>query len=114
MDVFATIENPDFRFIVTLLAWLALTYAVYQALRVLVRRWVGRSRTQLDDVIINIISRPLILLLVSYGFLNAWEASFGESSITDTLQRVHQGLVIFLTAYVAWRILYEIVVAKLK
>lgn len=94
--------------------WALLAVAALHLSRLLLR-WVTRySSTRLDDAIVGIVRRPLLLLLLSYGVLSSWEAAFGASAVSDALQRLHSGLLIVLAAYVAWRILYEVVIAHLK
>lgn len=94
--------------------WLALT-AVALVLTRLLLRWVTRSsRTRADDVLIGIVRRPLVVLVFSYGMLHSWEVAFGASGATGVLRRVYTGILILVAAYVAWRLLYEVVIAYLK
>jgi small-conductance mechanosensitive channel len=51
--------------------------------------------------------------VVAHGLLNAWELAYGGSPISEALQRIYNGLLIILVAYVAWRVLFGIVLVYL-
>lgn len=106
--------HPLTSFILTWLGWLVITALVYYVVCVVVQRATRNTRTRIDDLIIAILRWPLIAALASYGLLHSWEIAFGQSSVTDTLQRLHRGLLIILAAYVAWRVLYEVIIAYLR
>ena len=105
--------TPWVTFGVNVLAWLLITVLVYYAYKLVLRRVAFFTRTRIDDLLVAIIRRPLLVLLVAHGLLSARELAYGESPITAALQRIYNGLLIVLVAYVAWRVLFEIVLAYL-
>lgn len=96
-----------------LAVWILITLLIYWLLVVLIRRLVKRTRTKLDDTLVRILRRPLIALVLSYGVLDAWQRAMGETPFTLGLERIYNGVLIVLGAYVAWRVLFEVIVAQL-
>ena len=109
---FAT--TPLATLVIGLLLWAAITALVYGLILFIVRRITRHSRTSLDDAIIRIIRKPLVVLLLGYGLLSSWNTAYGDSPATQALQRLYNGLLIVLGASVAWKALYEVVIAYLK
>ncbi len=105
--------TPPAVFITNLVVWILIALAVSHLTRLLVQRVLRRSATQIDDILIGIIRRPLVLLLVANGLLQSWRIAFGSSQVTDSLQRLYSGVLIMVVGYVAWRLLYEVVIAYL-
>jgi small-conductance mechanosensitive channel len=101
-------------FAAAMLVWILATAAVYFVGRVALRWLTRRSPTRLDDIIAHIVAAPVILLMISYGSLSSWEAAYGESAVTNALQRIHSGLLIVVGVYVAWRVLFEVIVTYLR
>jgi len=106
--------TPPGTFLVNLLAWFLITLAVYVLVATLIRRFTRHSRTRIDDLLLRIVRRPLVILTLSYGAISSWQRSLGESPFTASLQRLYHGILIILGAYVIWRVLFEVVVAYLK
>ena len=113
-DWLAWMAEPVGKFLVNLLAWALLSFLADLLTRAFVRRVARRTDSSLDDTIASIVRRPLVALLAAFGALASWELAFGDSPTTDTLQRLHNSVLIVLGAYVAWRVLYEVVIADLK
>lgn len=106
--------GPIAVFAANLIAWAVIALLARLVLRLSVRYVTRRSTTQLDDLIVSIVRRPLVLLIIAYGFLSSWELAYGESGITNALQRLYNGLLIVLGAYVAWRVLFQVLIEYLR
>jgi len=101
-------------FLVNLLVWLLVAFAVFALGRLAVMRLSRRSRTLWDDILVGIVRKPAVALVVAYGLLHSWELAFGASPTSDTLQRLYRGVAIMSLAYVGWRVLYDVVIAYLR
>jgi small-conductance mechanosensitive channel len=109
---FAT--TPLVTFLVNVLAWALITVVTMVGYRLLIRRIAFLSRSRVDEILVAIVHRPLLILMAAYGLLYAWVLVYGASPATLTFQRIYNGLLIVLVAYVAWRVLFEIILASLK
>ncbi len=105
--------TPMGTLLINLAAWVLITLLVYWLLVALIRRLAKRTRSKLDDTLVRIVRRPLIALVLSYGVLDAWQRAVGETPFVVALERLYHGVLIVLGAYVAWRVLFEIVVTQL-
>ena len=101
-------------FLINLIAWVLIALAVYQVSLYLIRYGTRRIPTRIDDLVIGIVRGPLLVLLVALGFVRSWERAFGPEGVATLFHRVYRGLLIILGAHVAWRVLYEIIIAYLK
>jgi small-conductance mechanosensitive channel len=106
--------HPLGMFLVNLFGWVIIALLVYYLTYLLIKYATRHTRTRIDDLIIGLIRKPLLTLLVAYGILRSWELAWGESKFSLALHRIYNGLLIISGAYVAWRILFEIIVAYLK
>lgn len=110
----AWLGQPVLTFLFNLLAWVAIAVLVLILGRWAVARLSRRSRTLWDDILVGIVRRPVVVLIVAYGFLYSWELAFGDSPVSNTLQRLYRGVAIMVFAYVGWRILYDVIIAYLR
>ena len=101
-------------FLINMAAWVIIALLVYYATCLLIRYVTRHTRTRIDDLIIGLIRKPLLILLVAYGLLHSWELAWGASKFSAALHRLYNGLLIVSGAYVAWRVLFEIIIAYLK
>jgi len=106
--------TPLGTFLINVVAWVIIALLVYYATCLLIKYVTRYTHTRIDDLIISLIRKPLLILLVAYGILRSWELAWGASKFSATLHRVYSGLLIVSGAYVAWRILFEIIIAYLK
>ncbi|NLG27488.1 MAG: mechanosensitive ion channel family protein [Chloroflexi bacterium] len=96
-----------------LLAWVLIVLIVYWLLITVVRRLTRRSRSRLDDALMRILRWPVVVMLLAYGLLDAVRRAWGETEGVAVLAKLYRGVLIVLGAYVAWRVLFEIIVAYL-
>ncbi len=108
------LAQPILVFLVNLVAWVAIALLVFVLGRWGVTHLSRRSRTLWDDILVGIVRKPAVLLVVAYGLLQSWELAFGDSAITNTLQRLYRGVAIMVCAYVGWRVLYDVIIAYLR
>ncbi|MBC7236522.1 MAG: mechanosensitive ion channel family protein [Chloroflexi bacterium] len=97
-----------------LLAWIVIALIVYYALIGITWRIARRSRLRIDDLIVGILRRPLLVMLLGYGLISAFNTAYSELPFTETLRRLYNGVAIVVGAVVAWRILREILIASLR
>jgi small-conductance mechanosensitive channel len=100
--------------LVNLAAWALLALVVYLVLRFLLRRVAYATETQIDDLALTIIRRPLVTMMLIYGVLNALQIAFGAFPLLTLLLRLYRGAAIVVGAYVGWQLLYKVVIAYLK
>jgi small-conductance mechanosensitive channel len=101
-------------FIANWLGWVVMAIVAYAVTRWLVHLLAQRSATRIDNALVSIIRGPLVVMLIAWGFLRAWETAFGPSDTSNALERLYRGVLIVLGARVTWRVLYEVVIASLR
>lgn len=100
-------------FLLNLFGWILLAVVVGAVLRFLIRNLARRTRRVLDDAIMTIVYRPLVVLVLAYGMLHSWQVAAGPTAVSEQAVRLYRAVLIVLAAYVGWRVLYEIVIAYL-
>jgi small-conductance mechanosensitive channel len=65
------LDNDSGRFLIKLLIWLMIGAFTVIILDPIVKKVVERSQTKIDDIILSIIRKPVLILIVLYGLVDA-------------------------------------------
>jgi len=65
------LNNDSGRFVIKLLIWLLIGAFTVIILDPVVKKMVEKSKTKLDDIILAIIRKPILILIILYGLLDA-------------------------------------------
>lgn len=96
--------------LVTLLLWLGLALVLQFVLFRIVKALARRTETDVEDVLIDITRRPLVLTIVLFGFRLSLLATGVSTPLVENLIRWTGALVMALVAYWVWRVFKEVVV----
>lgn len=96
--------------LVTLALWLMLALVLQFVLFRIVKVLARRTETDVEDVLIDITRRPLVLTIVLFGFRLSLLATEISTPLVENLIRWTGALVMAIVAYWVWRVFKEIVV----
>lgn len=98
------IDSQMGRFIILVTFWIIMTCVVLILLDPFVSTFTKKTETQLDDIILKIVRKPIFVLLVIYGLIESLGTLNPPSEVLDILERLY-GVVFFGTAiYTAYNI----------
>ena len=104
MGVPDPLDSKIGRFIILSSFWILFTLVVLVLLDPFIKSFTKRTETELDDIIIGILRKPLLLLIIIYGLIESLDALDPPSEIMDVLDRIY-GIVFFTTViYTAYKI----------
>ena len=104
------IDDRAVPFVLTVLLWVAAAAATYVVVTYGLR-WVARRLPgEIDDVILGIIRRPLLVLIIVFGTLNSLEVLRLDPATVAWIERVSNTVLTLIIAYLMWRIIRDVVV----
>jgi len=97
-------------FLATVLAWVVIAIVAYfifsYALRWLTRRIPG----EIDDIILGIVRKPLLVLIIVFGTVNSLECLQLPETTVALLERIFNTILVVIVAYFFWRVIKDVVV----
>jgi len=96
--------------LVTLALWLGLALVLQFVLFRLVKALARRTETDVEDVLIDVTRRPMVLAIVLLGFRLSLQATGLTTSLVENAIRWTGALVMAIVAYWLWRVFKEIIV----
>ena len=80
--------------ILVIIASLIIAKVIYNIFRVYVRKITEKTKTNLDNLILDYVEKPFVLLIVIVGLIYSLEFVVSESAIIDTLESILFALLI--------------------
>lgn len=108
------LATPLGTLVANLVGWTIIALIVFLVVLEIARRLANRSRIRMDEQVISILRRPLLVLLLGHGLVAAINTAYGEWPVAGTLSRVYNGMAIVIVAVVAWQIFREVVISSLR
>jgi MscS family membrane protein len=97
-------------FVATLIVWLLISLVAYLILKYVLEWLVHRIPGKIDDIILEIVRKPLFILIVFFGLVNSLQALGLSAATMSLLQRISNTLIIATVAFVIWRVLEDVIV----
>ncbi len=97
-------------FLLTALIWIAIALFAYFILSYVLRWVTHRLPGEIDDIILHVIRRPLLVLLVAVGIENSLKVLGLPGVVVEWLDRLFATVLILIGAWLAWRVLKDIVI----
>lgn len=95
-------------FILNIGLWLIISIVTYLIIRYGIHRLAKKTKTKLDDAIVDILRRPIIILIILYGAITSI-IRFGISlDLKETLYQIFNVIVLGIVIYALYRIYIEI------
>lgn len=97
-------------FLATVIAWALIALVVYVLFTYGLRFLTRKTETEIDDIVIAILEKPLIILIVVFGTLNSLEVLELSKDTVAIIEHISNTVLTLILAYLGWRILRDIVV----
>lgn len=109
-ETWAGIGGQFGSFVATLAAWVAAAALAYVVLTYLLRWLTRKLPGEIEDIVLDIARRPLILLIVTYGAVDSLRLLAVPAALSWWLDRVLSTTLALTVAYLLWRIMKDVVV----
>jgi small-conductance mechanosensitive channel len=117
MDLFenplpAPLDNVWGVFLLTLGVWLIISLVIIIILDPFVKAFTKKTKTEVDDIILRIIRKPLLVLVFFYGVVNSLRIldEFIPEAILDIINALYGVIVVLIIFYVAYKLFKDILV----
>ena len=97
-------------FIFTGLAWALVAFLAYLVLTYVLRAFTHQLDGELEEILLGIFRRPLILLILGFGLVNSLEILPLPDSTTELLTKIFNTFLILIVLHLAWRLVRDVFV----
>jgi MscS family membrane protein len=97
-------------FILTVLMWVIIAGVIYFIVDPIIRQFTKRTKTDLDDRIMEITRMPIFTLIVTFGIVDSLAIIEIPQDWHFTIMQAYQVLVVLIVAYTAYRIFDRVVI----
>jgi MscS family membrane protein len=97
-------------FVLNIVFWLAIGYAIYFIFFRLAKRFVRNVRGSLDDTFLDIVRVPLLIGVLVFGLANALSGLGLIDVVVDWVFRIRNFLLTWLGAWAIWRVFNEVII----
>ena len=106
----APLDNEWGAFLLDVVLWAVFAGVALLIAIPLIRKAAGRTKTQIDDIVIRIVRTPFVILLFLYGALQSLETldRHIDPSIRGTLFAVYQVALTLIILFVAYRLFKDV------
>lgn len=104
------LDSPLGEFAATALAWIIIAVIAYVLLTYVLRWLTHQLPGEVDDIVLGIVRRPLLILLIAFGIINSLRVLDLPAPFTAWVERILISAEIIVGAYVVWRIVHEVVI----
>jgi small-conductance mechanosensitive channel len=105
------VDLPDYlnnqwaEFLILLGVWLLIGLLVMMAMRLLARLTFAKTETKVDDLIVEAISGPVVLLVFGYGVIESLRVlDIVSGELVDRVLGIYEVLVALIVVYLAYKI----------
>jgi len=97
-------------FALTVLLWVVIAGAIYFIVDPIIHQITKKTKTDLDDRILEITRLPIFTLIVSFGIVDSLAIIEISQDLHFTIMQAYQVLVVLIVAYAAYRIFDRVVI----
>jgi small-conductance mechanosensitive channel len=97
-------------FILTALAWIAICILAYFLLTYVLLAIARRLPGEVEDTLLAILRRPIMLLIVAYGVVNTLATLPLQTGVLAFLSKFLQTVLILVVLFLLWRLIKDVVV----
>ncbi len=102
------LNNPYGALILNIIIWIIFAFVVYIFIKYIIRVLVRKTKTKLDDAIIEIIRKPILIIIFFYGIINSILKLSIQIGIRGSLLQIFTLIVLGIVVYVIYKIYEEI------
>jgi small-conductance mechanosensitive channel len=97
-DLPEALDNDFGRFLITMMMWVLVGMLAVFILDPIVHAFVKKSETQIDDIILSIIRKPVLILIILYGLVNSLEQLHLPDFVMDYFYTIYNvGFILMMT-----------------
>jgi len=100
----APLDGPRGAFLLNLLIWLSIGLASFFLVTPFLHRLAKKTKTDLDELLVKMIRRPLLAFIFLYGFIHSLLRLDLPFEMKATLYQTYSLVALFIGAYVVYRI----------
>lgn len=104
---FNTIE---WSFVLTILLWVLIAAVIYFIVDPVIHRFTRKTKTDLDDRILEITRMPIFALIISFGLVDSLAILDISQNWHFTIMQAYEVAVVLIIAYTAYRIFDRVVI----
>lgn len=97
-------------FILTVLLWVAIAAMIYFVIDPIIHQFTKKTKTDLDDRILEITRIPIFALIVSFGMVDSLAILEISQDWHFAIMQVYEVVVVLIAAYTAYRIFDRVVI----
>ena len=108
------IQNEYFQFSLIFLVSLAIAKASHYTLKTYLKKITEKTKSDIDDIIVNIITKPLYILIITVGLYLALKTLSVIADYISVIERIFFIVIVILISWIVSRILKVLVVRWFK
>lgn len=97
-------------FLATVVAWIAIAIVAYFVFSYVLRWLTHRLPGEIDDIILAIVRKPLLVLIIIFGSVNSLEVLQLPEILVTWLERIFNTILVIVVAYLLLRVIKDVVV----
>jgi small-conductance mechanosensitive channel len=97
-------------FILTVLLWVLVAGVIYFIIDPIIHQFTKKTKTDLDDRILEITRMPIFALIVSFGIVDSLAILEINQDLHFTIMQGYEVVVVLIAAYTAYRIFDKVVI----
>ncbi|MBU0498064.1 MAG: mechanosensitive ion channel [Candidatus Thermoplasmatota archaeon] len=104
----APLNTPYGAFLINIFIWFFLAIIIYLLIKYVLRSIAKKTKTDLDDAIIEILRRPTIILILIYGAITSFLRMGISIGLKESLYQIFNAIILGIGIYVFYKIYNEI------
>jgi small-conductance mechanosensitive channel len=97
-------------FLLTALAWIVICFLAYLVLTYVLKAIARRLPGEVEDTLLAILRKPLIILLVAYGVVNTLGTLPLQPGLMALLEKSLQTILIVVVLFLLWRLIKDVII----
>lgn len=97
-------------FVISVALWAIIAVAIVLVATPVLRSYVGRTETELDETLLSIIRGPLLALILAYGAVQSLAILQPPRDILNLLSRTYSAALILIATWLAYRVFRGVVI----
>jgi len=98
------LNKPYGAFMLNIAIWAAIALIFYYIISPIIHTLAKKTKTNIDDMIVEVIRRPALLLIIIYGLIDSFLRLNLQIRLRATIYQLYWLLAVFLSVYVVYRI----------
>jgi small-conductance mechanosensitive channel len=104
-----TLDSTFTTFLVTALAWIGICFLAYLVLTYALKAITRRMAGEIEDILLGILRKPIIILIMSFGVVNTLETLPLHPSFMAFLEKLYRTILILVVLYLFWRLIKDVI-----